>query len=467
MIDGISLDKLIAADASVNPQLYLMFEDICHDWQRIAKLGAQVASALSHAHSQGMIHRDIKPANLILARDGTIWVTDFGLAKLRDDENDLSCSGEMIGTPRYMAPEQMIGAADERSDIYGIGRVLYELVARDCPSNGLSSRDAETNRTLCNSDRSSGSLPTLEIPELHKLNPAIPERLARVIAKASTPNPASRYQTAGQLELALNELCYQGKSDRRNSPLSLRTCSEYQARNVAVLVGVLIILVTVTSLVMSKLNYATQAPALAGKPPHNQYIFPPTHFITYNEPGTDLINAIISVNSRADDAEEYGKGKMYLDSSDLELTWDEIDQIIGLRFAGVEIPPCAEICSAKLCFYADRTDYLETDLQIFGVDDANPTSFTPLDFDISKRPRTRNYVEWSPERWTGGELYESSDCKEIVQAIINKPDWQSGNAMAFIIDGKGNRTATAYDGNYHYAPMLKIQYRKPKDSGMQ
>lgn len=97
------------------------------DFQRLAKLGADVASALAHAHAGGTIHRDIKPGNLILSNKGKIWVTDFGLAKIRDDESDLSRTGDVIGTPRFMAPEQLRGLCDERSDIYSLGITLYEM----------------------------------------------------------------------------------------------------------------------------------------------------------------------------------------------------------------------------------------------------------------------------------------------------------------------------------------------------
>ena len=99
------------------------------DFQGIAKLGADVASAMQQAHLQGTIHRDIKPANMILDKSGKIWVTDFGLAKLRDEESDLSRTGDLIGTPRYMAQEQIRGMADGRSDIYALGVTLYELAS--------------------------------------------------------------------------------------------------------------------------------------------------------------------------------------------------------------------------------------------------------------------------------------------------------------------------------------------------
>ena len=96
-------------------------------WQSVARLGIQVAGALSYAHQQGTLHRDIKPANLLLDNRGITWVADFGLAKLADDDA-LTGSGDMVGTLRYMAPEQYAGEADARSDVYGLGLTLYELL---------------------------------------------------------------------------------------------------------------------------------------------------------------------------------------------------------------------------------------------------------------------------------------------------------------------------------------------------
>ena len=94
-------------------------------FRRLAHVGLQVAEALHYAHAQGVIHRDIKPANIILDVSGIAWVTDFGLAKNEDDE--LTRSGDMVGTMRYMSPERFRGQADFRSDLYGIGLTLYEL----------------------------------------------------------------------------------------------------------------------------------------------------------------------------------------------------------------------------------------------------------------------------------------------------------------------------------------------------
>jgi serine/threonine protein kinase len=93
----------------------------------VARVGLQVAEALAYAHGQGVLHRDIKPSNLLLDAQGKVWVTDFGLAKT-DAHEDLTHTGDIIGTLRYMAPERFQGQSDPRSDVYGLGITLYELL---------------------------------------------------------------------------------------------------------------------------------------------------------------------------------------------------------------------------------------------------------------------------------------------------------------------------------------------------
>src|SRR5206468_439882 len=99
-------------------------------YRRIAELIAQAADALEYAHSMGIVHRDIKPANLMLDENGHLWVTDFGLAKL-DAAVNLTVSGDLVGTLRYMSPEQALarhGLVDHRTDVYSLGATLYELL---------------------------------------------------------------------------------------------------------------------------------------------------------------------------------------------------------------------------------------------------------------------------------------------------------------------------------------------------
>src|SRR5207253_2305327 len=97
-------------------------------WQSVARIGIQVAEALAYAHGQGILHRDIKPSNLLLDLHGTVWVTDFGLAKAATDGGDLTHTGDIVGTVRYMAPERFDGRADARSDIYSLGLTFYEFL---------------------------------------------------------------------------------------------------------------------------------------------------------------------------------------------------------------------------------------------------------------------------------------------------------------------------------------------------
>ena len=90
-------------------------------FRSVARVGRDVAEALAYAHSQGILHRDIKPSNLLLDADGTVWITDFGLAT-GEGADDLTETGDLVGTLRYMAPERFEGRSEPRSDVYCAGR---------------------------------------------------------------------------------------------------------------------------------------------------------------------------------------------------------------------------------------------------------------------------------------------------------------------------------------------------------
>jgi WD40 repeat protein/serine/threonine protein kinase/tetratricopeptide (TPR) repeat protein len=157
-----------------------------HYWQSVARIGVQVAEALAYAHSQRTLHRDIKPSNLLLDTHGTVWVTDFGLAKAADSD-DLTESGDIVGTVRYMAPERFTGHADARSDIYSLGLTLYELLTL-----APAFRGSERNQLLDQVQRA-------EPPPPRKVNPEAPRDLETVVLKAIVKDPAHRYQTPQEL----------------------------------------------------------------------------------------------------------------------------------------------------------------------------------------------------------------------------------------------------------------------------
>ncbi len=155
-------------------------------WESVARIGVQTAQALQHAHDQGIIHRDIKPGNLLLDTRGQVWVTDFGLAKAADQQ-DLTHTGDVLGTLRYMAPEQFDGQADGRSDLYSLGLTLYELLA-------LQPAFDETDRHRLIKQVTTGTPPRLRNIDHH-----IPRDLETIVHKAIDREPSHRYQTAGEM----------------------------------------------------------------------------------------------------------------------------------------------------------------------------------------------------------------------------------------------------------------------------
>ncbi|MCA9110463.1 MAG: serine/threonine protein kinase, partial [Planctomycetaceae bacterium] len=140
-------------------------------WQSVARIGVQVADALQYAHNQGVIHRDIKPANLLLDTSGTVWVSDFGLAKATEHQ-DLTQTGDVLGTLRYMSPEQLNGQADNRSDVYSLGLTLYEMLAMRPAYD-----EKHRNRLI-------KQITTESPPRLRTLIPHIPRDLETIVEKA-------------------------------------------------------------------------------------------------------------------------------------------------------------------------------------------------------------------------------------------------------------------------------------------
>jgi serine/threonine protein kinase len=151
-----------------------------------ARIGLQVAEALAYAHEQGILHRDIKPSNLLLDAHGSVWVTDFGLAK-SEDAAGLTETGAILGTLRYMAPERFLGRSDPRSDVYGIGVTLYEMLTLQPAFS-----DSDRFRLI---DRVTHEEP----PRPRHIDRHIPRDLETIVVKAMGKDPIERYQTAAGL----------------------------------------------------------------------------------------------------------------------------------------------------------------------------------------------------------------------------------------------------------------------------
>jgi serine/threonine protein kinase/Tfp pilus assembly protein PilF len=158
-------------------------------FRTVAQLGIQAAEALEHAHEMGVVHRDIKPANLLVDGRSHLWVTDFGLAHCQSQAG-LTMSGDLVGTLRYMSPEQALAqrvTIDHRTDIYSIGATLYELLTLEPVFNGRDRQ--ELLRKIA-----------FEEPRLpRKINQAIPAELETIVLKAVEKKPTERYATAREL----------------------------------------------------------------------------------------------------------------------------------------------------------------------------------------------------------------------------------------------------------------------------
>ncbi len=158
-------------------------------FRSIAKLIADVADALDYAHACGVVHRDIKPANLLLDRTGKIWITDFGLAHVATNQQ-VTQTGDLLGTLRYMSPEQASGqrgAVDHRTDIYSLGVTLYELLT------GKSLFDGQDRQRLLNQILNESPTPP------RQLNRSIPLELDTIVLKAIESSAADRYASAGAM----------------------------------------------------------------------------------------------------------------------------------------------------------------------------------------------------------------------------------------------------------------------------
>jgi len=181
-VDGLTLEQRIAQDGALS----------LHAALRIAR---EVADALAYAHRHGVIHRDIKPGNILLA-DAHAYVADFGIAHVISLASSMRVTGTgfAVGTPAYMSPEQAAGEhdVDGRSDVYSLGCVMFEMLSGVPPFTGSTPQAVMARRVAD------------PVPSVRRIRPRVPEAVERVVTRALSPEPADRFQTAGDLVHALD-----------------------------------------------------------------------------------------------------------------------------------------------------------------------------------------------------------------------------------------------------------------------
>ena len=246
------------------------------NWRDAAKLLLPVCRALGHAHESGIIHRDIKPSNILMSESGVPMLTDFGIAKIIEGDEitvDLTGTGIGIGTPEYMSPEQGAGKVDERSDIYALGVVYYQMVTGRLPYKAdtpLAIMLKKTNEPL---------------PRPSQIIPDLPEGVEHFLIKAMQVDPRNRYSSAEVFSSALEQIV-----DGKTLPEG-KLPNEMKRSLLPVLIGIAGIIGIIGASILASFTYKqiTETPTM---PAQEEKLTLPPNFEPVNSteaPSFDLI----------------------------------------------------------------------------------------------------------------------------------------------------------------------------------
>ena len=187
--------------------LQLIEQRGCFSVDEVLSMGIVLSDALAEAHQHNIIHRDIKPDNIMIAQDGTLKLSDLGLAKHVNDNFSSTINGAAIGSPNYISPEQVRNAkmADCRSDIYSLGATLYHALTGEVPFKGSTAMDVMLKH--CNDK--------LRSPK--SINPKLPSEICKVICKMMEKLPENRFQDCAELSEILYKFKYSKPPKKTNA----------------------------------------------------------------------------------------------------------------------------------------------------------------------------------------------------------------------------------------------------------
>src|SRR5947199_1838967 len=203
-VDGPTLSQVIRSDGPLPVE-------------RACSIGADIAAGLEYAHDHDVTNRDVKPSNVLISPTGHAKVTDFGIAKVPERSTVETLPGVVLGTPAYLSPEQLTGRpADARSDVYGLGAVLYEMVTGNKPFIGDTPAEV------------AGNVLHARPPRPTSINPDVPASFEDILRKALARDPDGRYQTAGELRADLLE-CARGGTPAVVADATVAMAAEFDA----------------------------------------------------------------------------------------------------------------------------------------------------------------------------------------------------------------------------------------------